>query len=193
MSKLIAFVGSPRKQANIYTLVNRMVEGAKDNGLETKIYYLNELNIRPCQSCMYCRQPESERCIINDDLKDFYSEIKDAEYLIMASPVYIHQISGLLKNAIDRFYPLTDHKHRPRFGIKKAIFIYSQGAPIPLIFNKYFRYFEKSLKAMGIKPYKRVVMTGAFVKDAASKNQKMLDKAYKIGNSLFNNDERGAR
>jgi multimeric flavodoxin WrbA len=188
MSKLIAFVGSPRKHANIYTLVNRVVEGAKDNGLETKIYYLNELNIRPCQSCMYCRQPESERCTINDDLKDFYSEIKDAEYLILASPVYIHQISGLLKNAIDRFYPLTDHKHRPRFGIKKAIFIYSQGAPIPLIFNRYFRYFEKSLKAMGIKPYKRLVMKGAFVMDAASKNPKMLEKAYKMGNSLFNHE-----
>ena len=146
MSKLIAFVGSPRKQANTYTLVNKMVE-----------------------------------------------EIKDAEYLILASPVYIHQISGLLKNTIDRFYPLTNHKHKPRFGIKKAIFIYSQGAPIPLIFNKYFRYFEKSLKAMGIKPYKRLVMKGAFVKDAASKNQKMLDKAYKIGNSLVIHEIGGAR
>ena len=30
MSKLIAFVGSPRKEGNIYTLVNRMIEGAKD-------------------------------------------------------------------------------------------------------------------------------------------------------------------
>lgn len=188
MSKLIAFMGSPRKQGNIHTLVNRMVEGAKDKGLETKIYFLNELNIRPCQSCMYCRKPENERCIINDDLKDFYSEIKDAEYLILASPVYIHQISGLLKNTIDRFYPLTDHKHKPRFGIKKAIFIYSQGVPIPLIFNRYFRYFEKSLKAMGIKPYKRLVMKGAFLKDAASKNQKLLDKAYKIGNSLVNSE-----
>ena len=58
-----------------------------------------------------------------------------------------------------------------------------------MIFNRYFRYFEKSLKAMGIKPYKRLVMKGAFVKDAASKNQKMLDKAYKIGNSLFNHEE----
>lgn len=185
MSKMIAFVGSPRKQANIDTLVNKVIEGAKDNGIETKIYYLNDLSVRPCQSCMYCRKPESDGCILNDDMKDFYSEIKDAEYLILASPVYIHQISGLLKNAVDRFYPLTDHKHKPRFGIKKAIFVYSQAAPIPFIFNRYFRYFEKSLKAMGIKPHKRLVMTGAFVKDAASKNQKILDKAYKIGNSLL--------
>ena len=42
---------------------------------------------------------------------------------------------------------------------------------------------------MGIKPYKRLVMTGAFVKDAASKNQKMLDKAYNIGNSLINHQQ----
>jgi multimeric flavodoxin WrbA len=170
-----------------------MVEGAKDNGLETKIYYLNELNIRPCQSCMYCRKPESDRCILNDDLKDFYSEIKEAEYLILASPVYINQISGLLKNAIDRFYPLTDHKHRPRFGIKKAIFIYSQGVPIPLIFNRYFRYFEKSLKAMGIKPYKRLVMTGAILKEVASKNHKMLNKAYRIGYNLSNHEIGGVK
>lgn len=189
MSKVIAFVGSPRKQANIYTLVNSMVQGAKDKGLETKIYYLNDLNIRPCQSCMYCRKPENKCCIINDDLKDFYSEIKDAEYLILASPVYIHQISGLLKNAIDRFYPLTDHKHKPRFGIKKTIFIYSQAVPVPFLFSRYFRYFENSLKAMGIRTYKRLVLKGAFVKDAASKNQKILHRAYTIGNNLLNHEQ----
>ena len=36
-------------------------------------------------------------------------------------------------------------------------------------------------------------MIGAFVKDVASKNQKMLDKAYKIGNSLFNHEIGGVR
>lgn len=46
---------------------------------------------------------------------------------------------------------------------------------------------------MGIKPYKTLVMIGAFVKDAASKNQKMLDKAYGIGNSLYNCETGGVR
>ncbi len=68
-----------------------------------------------------------------------------------------------------------------------------QGTPISLIFDRYFICYEKSLKTMGIKPYKTLVMIGAFVKDAASKNQKMLDKAYGIGNSLYNCETGGVR
>ena len=186
MSKLIAFVGSPRKNGNIDTVVKAVIRGALENKLETKIYYLNDMTIKPCQACMYCREPGHDHCIINDDLRTIYAEIKEADYLILSSPVYIHQVSGLLKNLLDRFYPLTDEKHKPRFGIKKTIFIYSQAAPIPLLFNRYFRYTEKSLKAMGIKPIKRINILGAFTKDAIQKKTKLLNKAYIIGKSLRN-------
>ena len=187
MSKLIAFVGSPTKDGNIDTIVKAVVKGAGENNIETKIYYLNDMTIKSCQACMYCRKPENDHCVINDDLKGMYAEIKEADYLILSSPVYIHQISGLLKNLLDRFYPLTNEKHKPRFGIKKTIFIYSQAAPIPLIFNRYFRYTEKSLKAMGIKPIKRFIVLGAFTKDAIQKKTKLLDKAYNFGKSLSKN------
>lgn len=186
MSKLIAFVGSPRKNGNIDTVVKAVVKGAAESHIETKIYYLNDMTIKPCQACMYCREPEHDHCIINDDLREVYAQIKEADYLILSSPVYIHQISGLLKNLLDRFYPLTDHNHKPRFGIKRTIFIYAQAAPIP-VFNRYFRYTEKSLKAMGIKPIKRIKVLGAFTKDAVLKKKSLLDKAYDVGKNLVNN------
>lgn len=184
MSNLIAFVGSPRKNGNIDTIVKKVVEGANESNIQTKIYYLNDMTIKPCQACMYCRQPEHDHCVIKDDLREIYAEIKQADYLILSSPVYIHQMSGLLKNLLDRFYPLTNEKHKPRFGIKKTIFVYSQAAPIPLIFDRYFRYTEKSLKAMGIKPIKRITVLGAFTKDSIQKKKKILVKAYNIGKSL---------
>lgn len=186
MSKLIAFVGSPRKNGNIDTVVKEIIRGAGDNNIETKIYYLNEMNIKPCQSCLYCREPGHDSCCIKDDMKQVYEDIKTADYLILSSPVFIYQISGLLKNLLDRFYPLTDHNHKPRFGIKKTIFVYSQAAPIPLIFNRYFRYTEKSLKAMGIRPIKRIKVLGAFTKDAVKKKTRVLKKAYKAGITLPN-------
>lgn len=184
MNKLVAFVGSPRKNGNIDTIVQEVIKGAKENNIETKIYYLNDMNIRPCQSCLYCREHDS--CPLKDDMQIVYEDLKTANYLILSSPVYIHQISGLLKNLLDRFYPLTNKKHKPRFGIKKAIFIYSQVAPIPLIFNRYFRYTEKSLKAMGIVPIKRIKLMGAFTKDSIKDKPKILNKAYNIGKSLTN-------
>ena len=55
MSKLIAFVGSPRKNGNIDTVVKEVIRGATENQIETKIYYLNDMTIKPCQACMYCR------------------------------------------------------------------------------------------------------------------------------------------
>ena len=184
MSKLIAFVGSPRKDGNIDTVVKAVIKGAEESQIETKIYYLNDMTIKSCQACMYCREPEHDHCIIDDDLKGVYAEIKEADYLILSSPVYIHQISGLLKTLLDRFYPLTNHKHEPRFGIKKTIFIYAQAAPIPSIFEGYFTYTEESLKAMGIIPIQRINVLGAFTKDAVQKNQALLDKAYIIGKNL---------
>lgn len=187
MSKLIAFVGSPRKNGNIDTTVKELIKGAKENHIETKVYYLNDMNIKPCQSCMYCRQPEHDHCILKDDLKEIYGEIKEADYLVLSTPVYINQMSGALKNLLDRFYPLTNEKHKPRFGIKKTIFIYSQAAPIPFIFNRYFRYTEKSLKAMGIKPIRRITILGAFTKDSIQKKAKILRKAYNVGRNLVNN------
>ncbi len=187
MSKLLAFIGSPRKNGNIDTIVKEIVKGALDNQIDSKIYYLNEMNIRPCQSCFYCKKSENDHCVIKDDLQNVYKEIKEADYLILSSPVYIYQISGILKNLLDRLYPLTDIRHKPRFGIKKTIFVYSQAAPIPFIFNRYFKYTEKSLRAMGIKPIKRITIYGAFTKDSAQKNVKLLNKAYSFGKNLKNN------
>ncbi|MBU3114419.1 hypothetical protein [Clostridium lacusfryxellense] len=68
-----------------------------------------------------------------------------------------------------------------------TIFVYSQAAPIPLIFDRYFRYTEKSLKAMGIKPIKRITVLGAFTKDSVQKKKGVLNKAYNIGKNLANN------
>jgi hypothetical protein len=69
-------------------------------------------------------------------------------------------------------------------AVLKMIFIYSQVAPIPLIFNRYFRYTEKSLNAMGIKPIKRITILGAFTKDAVRNKTSLLKKAYRVGSSL---------
>ena len=162
MKKLVAFVGSPKRNGNIDTAVKEIIKEANDNNIETKIYYLNYIRITPCQSCKYCREHNS--CCINDNMQQVYEDIRTADYLILSSPVYIHQISGLLKNLLDMFYPVTDYKHKPRFGIKKAIFVYSQAAPIPQFYSRYFRYTERSLKAMGIKTVKRLTIMGLLQK-----------------------------
>lgn len=182
MKKIVAFVGSPRRKGNTSELVNEVINGSKKEGAEIKIYYLNDMNIKGCQGCLYCR--ENGVCFIKDDMVEVYADIKDADVVVIGSPVYIYQVSGQVKLLLDRFFPLTDKNHRPRFGDKKLVMLYTQAAPFNIFFRRYFRYLEKALKPMGLKKHLRLIATKCFEKDSVSENKKLKEKAFEIGRSL---------
>ena len=185
MTKVVAFIGSARKKGNIDTIVDEMLKGVKEKKGDVKKFYLNDMNIKGCQGCLYCRKVHD--CAIKDDMQEIYEEIKKADYVIIGSPVYICQVSSQTKALLDRLYPLTEidkAKHTPRFGKKKLIMVYSQAAPFPFLFRKYFRYTAKHLKGMGLEHYKTLLGTKMFERDSARKNKRILNKAYKVGVSI---------
>ncbi|PBI34215.1 flavodoxin family protein [Clostridioides difficile] len=182
MVKVLAFMGSPRKKGNVDTILDEIIKGVNDNNVEVKKYYLNDMNIKGCQGCLYCRKVPT--CEFKDDMIDIYKDIKSAEYIIIGSPVYICQVSAQTKLLLDRLYPLTEinkSKHTPRFGQKKLIMVYTQAAPVSFLFKKYFKYTSKHLKGMGLNHYKTIVATKAFERNSTKKNFKVLRKAYKLG------------
>lgn len=182
MKKVVGIIGSPRKTGNVNSIVSEVLRGAKDGGAETKTYHLNSMNIKGCQSCMYCRK--HDRCCLNDDMKVIYKDIKDADAVVIGSPIYIYQVSGQTKILMDRLYPLTDENHKPRFGEKKLVMVYTQAAPFPFIFRKYIRYMRKILKAMGLIHFKDIVVTKCFEPNAAINNKKAINRSYNIGKLL---------
>lgn len=185
MKNIVAFVGSAKHNGNISSIVKQILEGARENKLETKIYYLNDMNIKSCQGCLYCRKHDT--CCINDDMQSVYADIKSADILIIGSPVYMCQVSAQTKLLLDRLYPLTEinmGKHIPRFGEKQLIMVYSQAAPFRFMFGKYFRYLSKSLKGIGLKEVKRIVATKAFTPDVSANSTRLMKKAYEVGKSL---------
>ncbi|HBG5844523.1 TPA: flavodoxin family protein [Clostridioides difficile] len=182
MVKVLAFMGSPRKKGNVDTILDEIIKGVNDNNVEVKKYYLNDMNIKGCQGCLYCRKVPT--CAFKDDMIDIYKDIKSAEYIIIGSPVYICQVSAQTKLLLDILYPLTEinkSKHTPRFGQKKLIMVYTQAAPVSFLFKKYFKYTSKHLKGMGLNHYKTIVATKAFERNSTKKNFKVLRKAYKLG------------
>lgn len=50
-----------------------------------------------------------EYCVIDDDMQEIYEEILKADKIVIASPIYMNHITGLLKNVIDRFNPFSWH------------------------------------------------------------------------------------
>ncbi|MFC1862265.1 flavodoxin family protein [Chloroflexota bacterium] len=99
--KAIGVVGSPRKNGNTAILTRHTLKAIAEEGLETELIALAGLDIQPCNACMVCRQGE-ERCPIDDDLFPLYLKLKEADAIILASPVYYGSATALLKAFMER-------------------------------------------------------------------------------------------
>jgi multimeric flavodoxin WrbA len=98
--KAIAIVGSPRKGGNTEILARHTLKSIQEEGVDTELVSLAGLDIRPCTACNACRKEEC--CSINDDLFPIYQKLKEADAIILASPVYYGSATGLMKCFMER-------------------------------------------------------------------------------------------
>ncbi|MDD5170145.1 MAG: flavodoxin family protein [Syntrophales bacterium] len=187
--KVIGFVGSPRKKGNTTTIVNEVLRGAQEAGAETKVFNLNQLNIKGCQACYKCMTPEG-RCAQKDDMAALYDEIYSADAVVIGTPVYMFQVTGQTKIFTDRLFALMYLKDgkpgafRNKLTGKKAVAVYSQGQPDTSLFTSSFDLHEGVLAFVGLPVKERIVAGGMRAEDAAKGNQAILEKAYAAGAAL---------
>ena len=98
--KVIGIVGSPRKDGNTEILTAYTLKAIAEEGLETELISLAGLDIKPCDACRVCA--EEERCPIEDDLFPIYLKMKEADGIILASPVYYGSATALIKALMER-------------------------------------------------------------------------------------------
>ncbi len=98
--KAIAIVGSPRKNGNTEILARHTLKAIEEEGLETELIRLAGLDIKGCNACPVCEK--EERCPIKDDLWPIYLKMKEADAIILASPVYFGSATSEMKALMDR-------------------------------------------------------------------------------------------
>ena len=98
--KVIAIVGSPRKGGNTELLVEHTLKAIAEEGLDTELMRLAGKEIKPCNACMVCQKVE--KCSIEDDLFPIYLKMKEADGIILASPVYFGSATSLIKGLMER-------------------------------------------------------------------------------------------
>jgi multimeric flavodoxin WrbA len=132
MKKVVCVLGSPRSNGNSETIARKFLETAESLGAQTQAFSLNNLTFKGCQACMGCKTG-SEECVVADDLRDVLRAVRDADVLVMTSPIYFGQITGQLKCFIDRMYSFLKPTYRSspdRSRLspgKKLVFITTQG------------------------------------------------------------------
>jgi multimeric flavodoxin WrbA len=182
--KILGFVGSPRKKGNTSTLVNEVMRGAQGGSAETRVYYLNEMNIRGCQGCRTCKKTEG-RCALKDDMAPLYAEIRDADAVVVGTPIYMCQVTGQTKLFIDRLYTFLNDDFSHRLGAgKKTLMVYTQGQPNPGTFQASIDLNNMVLAMLGFKVQDTLVAGSNRSPDDILKNQEIMEKAYQAGHSL---------
>ena len=98
--KVLAIVASARKTGNSEILAKEML-AALPESVEKRLVRLAELNIEPCRACYACL-PHGCNCVIGDDFAALLAAIRDADAVIIASPVYFLGMNTHLKLVCDR-------------------------------------------------------------------------------------------
>jgi len=105
--KILAINSSPNMKKGITGFIlNKFLEGMKEKDAEVEIYYTKKLNIEPCNACFNCWFITEGVCSIKDDMEFVLPKIAEADFFIVASPLYIDGITGPMKKIIDRMLPL---------------------------------------------------------------------------------------
>lgn len=128
--RILVVQGSPRPCGNTARLSGLVLDGARTVGAEVSIetYHLNDLDFRGCQGCMECKAPEAAGCVLRDDLTPLLGALVAADALVMATPIYMGQVSGQMKLFWDRTYGYMLRGGGNRLpGGKRAVAAVTQG------------------------------------------------------------------
>ena len=134
---VMAFNGSPRKKGwNTVTLLENALRGAESAGAETELVQLYDMTFSGCISCFSCKKLSRKHdgvCAVHDDLTSVLDRVKDADSLIIGTPVYFGTESASTRAFLERlFFPYLKYDEEVRSLFSKRIntaMIYTMNAP----------------------------------------------------------------
>ena len=92
--------GSPRKNGVTAAVLHRIEENLQKVDIEVFFYNLGEMKISHCTGCNYCYR--TGHCCIEDDAELLSKRIEEVDGIVLGSPTYASNVSGLMKDFIDR-------------------------------------------------------------------------------------------
>ena len=125
--KILVLNGSPRPRGDTSKMIAVFQKAAEVAGHTVCVVDVCRKNIRGCLACEYCHGKGEGTCIQKDDMREIYDLLREANMLVLASPIYYHGISGQLKCVIDRFYSILYPKAPGT--LKKVAMFLSSGDP----------------------------------------------------------------
>lgn len=143
---VVAFNGSPNKEGNTWNALRMVTEELEAQGIGTEIVHVGNKAIRGCVACYQCAKKKNEQCVqSNDEVNDWIQKMKQADGIIISSPVYYAAINGTMKSFLDRAFFVTgvnDSMLRHKVGASVVAVRRSGGLPTFDQLNNFLNYAE---------------------------------------------------
>ena len=172
--KIIAICGSPRREkSRTAQLTRELLAAAGAAGASTGLRDVTQPGVGPCLACDRCHH--LGRCAQTDGFNQVFEELLAAAGIVLASPVYIHQVSAQLKLFIDRF---PSHVHCQRLlGRYGAVVVTAGGSG----HEETADYLEDFLQRVGVQCVGRLACA---LEDGPVEDGDLLRQAAELGREL---------
>jgi multimeric flavodoxin WrbA len=182
MKKILAIVGSPRKDGNTDILVQKVAEGAVSKGAKVNTLHLGELNIRECDGCHACWK--GKHCSKNDDMLAIYDKIIESDAIVFGTPVYWYGPTALMKALIDRLVYFNCPENRVKIKGKQAAIVIPFEDENPETARPVVEFFEKCLNYLEMSITGAIIVGGVGAKGDVLKKTERLADAFELGRRL---------
>jgi multimeric flavodoxin WrbA len=191
MKKATILIGSPRKSGSTSILAAEAERGLKEQGIETTTVFLNDLKIRGCQACYYCKKNDVAECAVKDDMQKIHRLMQESDGLIIATPIYFSTVTAQTKVWLDRMFPYIGMDLSPKMPAgKKVSFIFTQNQPDARLFESGIAAFIYAVGLSGLFVNDHMIAydLDAGIKPPVTEKKEFMDTAYRIGRDLLGNN-----
>ncbi len=177
---ILAIVGSPRLKGNTNYLVDLALNEAKITGAKTDKIILSQYKIKPCYGHINCAS--LEKCPHKDDGAWILDKFREADAVILATPVYYYNVTAQMKTFIDRNHFF--YKHGTPYKAKAAgIIVVAEKSGL----EDTLRTLNLLLNEMKVPEDKRFIVKGlALHPGDAQTNPGLTEAACIMGRELVN-------
>lgn len=178
--KIVILNGSPRKKGNTAALTAAFTRGAEASGHIVTEFFLGSMDIHGCKGCFGGGKNPESPCVQKDDMDKIYPVYKEADIVVLATPLYYWTISGQLKTAFDRLFAVAECDPNYRNPKKDSVLLMAAEG---YGFEESLYWYDHLEKHLGWRSIGKVLCGGVMGIDDI-KDKPELDEAVKLGKSI---------
>jgi multimeric flavodoxin WrbA len=134
--KVLLLNGSPKQNGNTFIALNEVSKSLEAEGVDTEIIHVGAKSIRGCLACGQCNN--LKECVTNDLVNETLAKFKEADGLVVGSPVYYASPAGTLISFLDRLFFASKFDKTMKVGASVAVARRGGTTATFDVLNKYF-------------------------------------------------------